>query len=98
MKKFTLVGLIAFVILFSFRANADNSIISISTEKTNTLFQLDKVSSTAGTEGETGTGLGLIISKRLSEIMKRHRILSGSISNSTQGCTALGLVRMTLMR
>ncbi len=35
--------------------------IGMPTEKTNTLFQLDKVSSTAGTEGETGTGLGLII-------------------------------------
>ena len=36
MKNFTLVGLIAFILLFSFQANADNSIIPISAEKTNT--------------------------------------------------------------
>lgn len=35
--------------------------IGMPEEKLKDLFQLDKVSSTAGTEGETGTGLGLIV-------------------------------------
>ena len=35
MKNFTLSGLIVFFLLFSFQANADNSIIPVSTEKTN---------------------------------------------------------------
>jgi len=35
--------------------------IGMPEEKIEALFQLDKVSSTAGTEGETGTGLGLIV-------------------------------------
>lgn len=35
--------------------------IGMSPEKLNQLFHLDKVESTAGTEGETGTGLGLIV-------------------------------------
>ncbi len=35
--------------------------IGIPEDKIKELFQLDKVSSTAGTEGETGTGLGLIV-------------------------------------
>ena len=35
--------------------------IGIPEDKLKELFQLDRVSSTAGTEGETGTGLGLIV-------------------------------------
>jgi len=35
MKNFTLIGLISLLLLFSFQANADNSIIPVSSEKTN---------------------------------------------------------------
>ncbi len=52
--------------------------IGMPEEKMKALFQLDKVSSTAGTEGETGTGLGLIVCYDF--MLKNH----GSINVSSQ--------------
>jgi PAS domain S-box-containing protein len=51
--------------------------IGISEEKIKDLFQLDKVKSTAGTAGESGTGLGLIVCEEFIRMNK------GSISASS---------------
>lgn len=52
--------------------------IGMPEDKVNDLFQLDKVKSTAGTEGETGTGLGLIVCH---DFMQKN---NGSINVSSQ--------------
>ena len=67
------------------QASGDNTIIKVTDtgigiprDKQTRLFQLDKVTSTAGTAGETGTGLGLIVCE---EFVTKN---NGSISIESQ--------------
>ncbi len=64
-------------VTLSAESGGDSTVISIRDNgigmpesRINTLFQLDEVNSTAGTSGETGTGLGLIVSW---EFMKKNK-------------------------
>lgn len=58
--------------------NVADTGIGIPAEKLNSLFQLDKVKSTAGTAGESGTGLGLIV---VNEFLQKN---NGTISVSSK--------------
>lgn len=58
--------------------------IGIPAERLETLFDLENVSSTAGTAGETGTGLGLQV---CSEFMKMNRGAIGATSIPGKGST-----------
>ena len=62
--------------------------IGISEEHIENLFAVDKNSSTTGTDGETGTGLGLVICKEFieknkGEMMVKSKVGSGSVFSFT---------------
>lgn len=54
---------------YSFLINVRDTGIGMNKERVNELFKLDSTNSTAGTSGETGTGLGLILCK---EFIEKH--------------------------
>ena len=61
-------------ITYTSSSNKENTTVKITdtgigmpSEKMRSLFKLDQISSTAGTAGETGTGLGLILCKEYIE-------------------------------
>ncbi|KUG25108.1 ggdef domain protein [hydrocarbon metagenome] len=54
---------------YSFLINVRDTGIGMNKERVNALFKLDSTNSTAGTSGEAGTGLGLILCK---EFIEKH--------------------------
>jgi signal transduction histidine kinase len=67
----------------------EDSGVGMNPEKVNDLFKIDKMSSSAGTSGESGTGLGLILCK---EFIEKN---NGSISaRSTEGKGSAFIIRL----
>ncbi len=63
--------------------------VGMSPETVDTLFKLDKTTSTAGTEKETGSGLGLIICKEFIEKNNGAITVSSIKEEKTQFCISL---------
>jgi signal transduction histidine kinase/ligand-binding sensor domain-containing protein len=57
--------------------------IGMPEEVLNTLFSLDKGFSIKGTENETGTGLGMLISKEFAELNKGHIYAESTVGKGT---------------